>query len=160
MDNILFLDIDGVLNSMRSSVAYGTYNKLDEISVKLLNEICLDCGCGIVISSTWRKNHKPHKLVGILQGHGVDKFPMNEMLKLDCFYTPVINTHGSIRGNEIEQWLKEYGGCNYVILDDDSDMTDEQKQNHFVHVNGEVGITVQNMLDVKKLFKKQVLGEV
>ena len=45
------------------------------------------------------------------------------------------------RGAEIDGWLKEHPEVvNYVIIDDRTDFTDEQKE-HFVHVDPMWGLT-------------------
>ena len=41
----------------------------------------------------------------------------------------------------------------YCIIDDDCDMTDEQKQNHFVHTNWEIGLNKKHYPKIKKILK-------
>lgn len=123
---VIFLDIDGVLNSTRSAVAFKGYpfpghneDKFDYIAVELIRRICSK-NVKIVLSSTWKmdKNYKK-----ILNLPIIDK-------------TPVLDT---IRGEEIALWIKNNGEPEkWVILDDDSDMLESQ-MNNFVktdHRNG------------------------
>ncbi len=53
---VIFLDIDGVLNSHRTAAAYREplMRKLDPVSVKLLHRIVSKADAKLVISSTWR----------------------------------------------------------------------------------------------------------
>lgn len=49
------------------------------------------------------------------------------------------------RGEEIDKWLKEkQKQYRYVILDDDSDMLDAQR-NNFIHTDWKVGLTEENV---------------
>ena len=58
---VLFLDIDGVLNSTRTAVANGGYphelhhrEAFDWTSIKLLQRLCDSAGVLVVLSSAWR----------------------------------------------------------------------------------------------------------
>lgn len=66
---ILFLDVDGVLNSRRNVVAYGAYpwpnggvagnpkNKeenLDPLAIGMIRKLCAESSAKIVLHSTWR----------------------------------------------------------------------------------------------------------
>lgn len=159
---VIFLDIDGVLNSDRSMVANGPMPNdhldtdafshqylvwmTDPIAVKLLNRAVREAGAKMVISSTNRMMGHT-KCVEALRAMGVE----GEFIGS----TPVINAD---RGVEIQDWLNSWkagGGeeiTHYAIIDDDGDMLDHQMP-HFVHVNGRVGIT---HADYEKL--KEVLG--
>jgi hypothetical protein len=130
---ILFLDINGVLNSRNDPALLGFYCGISAAKVKLLNEIVDATGCKIVISSSWRYGRSVEKLQALLHLHGfvgevVDKTPS----------LPLCNTEkreynewrvGIDRGCEIEKWLSDHKGngiTHYCILDDNADMTDEQ----------------------------------
>lgn len=60
---VIFLDIDGVLCSYRSSIAYGGFpicldknhiKKFDHVAVNLIKKLCHETKSKIIISSTWR----------------------------------------------------------------------------------------------------------
>jgi histidinol phosphatase-like enzyme len=125
---ILFLDIDGVLNS-------GNYIKrldgrfddpkyqIDPEAVVRLNAITQLTGCKIVVSSTWRlaflgQMADPlRSLQGCLQMYGIT----GEVIDM----TPnKPNSTRNRRGKEIQAWLDEhYSEVEvFVIVDDDSDM--------------------------------------
>ena len=56
MNPVLFLDIDGVLNSRECwDRLRGLRHKIDREKVALLNEVVAATDCRIVVSSTWRK---------------------------------------------------------------------------------------------------------
>lgn len=116
---VLFLDIDGVLNTTRSFIYVKQSNlpidTLDPVACSLLKYIQEETDCKIVISSTWRilsSLEEISKAVGIKV---TDK-------------TPEINSRH--RGTEIDLWMQQnYYPPKYVILDDDSDMLESQMSN-------------------------------
>lgn len=136
---VCFLDIDGCLNSMRSCYAYGGFgslrtsfmtfdeSKLDPVAVKLVQRLVEETDAKIVISSSWR----------ILAKGGIKDFDFLELPIID--FTPDIPGR-RIRGDEIKKWLDEHPEVeSYVILDDDSDMLEEQVDN-FVHTDADIGL--------------------
>ena len=123
--NILFLDIDGVLNSAKlwardkpKSNTYMTRELCERFSAMLdqLPDV------KIVMSSTWRMGYYD-KAIDMLSKHGVskDRFigktPIGGTIRLSGISESVE------RGIEIQQWLDAHPGVEkFVILDDNSDM--------------------------------------
>lgn len=125
---VLFLDIDGVLNSSawmitlkkgkEANRVYGGdgdqwwIDMLEPRAVLLLNEVLECTGAKVVLSSTWRLRHTPEA--------------MQRLLKTRGFTGEVIGRTPRMagqRGYEIRQWLKEHPEVEtYAIVDDDSDM--------------------------------------
>lgn len=171
---VVFLDIDGVLNSElmyeicqgisalrkkkikvpKEFLKFGKpagkkypYSEIDTYSISLLNDLIKRAKCKIVISSTWKNSPLSHQGISakeILYKSGVIKGSI-------IGSTPNLGK-GTIRGNEIRQWMAENNkliGCyasdyhNYVILDDDSDMLLWQQYN-YIHVDGWCGLTLNN----------------
>jgi len=130
---ILFLDIDGVLNHSHG-VTKGGMLWIDPEHVKHLNSIVEQSGCRIVLSSVWRTIYKL-SIVGLFLEECGFKYKSELIDK-----TTVLPQE--IRGKEIEKWLQRYGRVvdQYVIIDDDSDMTKEQKPN-FVQTSFKTGLT-------------------
>ncbi len=119
MRKILFLDVDGVVNSAEHAHRQGKGGILgiDPFPAFLVGKIQLDTGCEVVLSSTWRLWPSTREEVA----QKVVKF-------IDC--TP--DLRGAPRGAEIQAWLeKNPDVTQYAILDDDSDMLDSQKSNFF-----------------------------
>jgi hypothetical protein len=123
---IIFLDIDGVLNSSEtirhnheSGLLKGDYDLPQKQFVDRVNRIIIEATAKVVISSSWR-----------YQGFDrVSKTLYSCGLLPDSIIgmTPLLS--GDIlRGQEIQEWLsvadKEYDIERIVILDDDSDMGD------------------------------------
>lgn len=109
---VLFLDIDGVLNSHRSCYALGGFPhgfdkvhraRFDEVAVALVRDVCRETDCSIVLSSSWRIIHSVHECA-----NGLD-LPIFDA-------TP---TTPGIRGNQIKEWLTAHPEVvQYAIVDD------------------------------------------
>lgn len=112
---VLFLDIDGVVNS-RATTDFRQLYPLDKYMAFMVGKIQLDTGCKVVLSSSWR-NHPDGVAV------------VNKSIVQTIDITP--NMSG-MRGNEIAEWLRLHPEVErYAILDDDSDMLPEQMPNFF-----------------------------
>ena len=153
MRKIIFLDIDGVLNTkewhsrMTKDAPKDEYGyAFDPVTVKNLAHIIDKTGADIVISSSW-KSYGVAKLrkmweIRNLPGTILDITPntiSDEMLlnaNLDEMEL------GVCRGNEIKEWLSRHKGevANYVIIDDFDDLLPEQ-ENHTVLTDSLIGIT-------------------
>lgn len=125
---IIFLDIDGVLNSetwLRNVpfIPYSTdewerdINQLDPNAVRLLNQIIRETGASLVLSSTWRILTPIPRLVNLLRQRANDVGEQFLGEFIGC--TPVLS--GS-RGSEISSWMSLVRPDKFVILDDDDDM--------------------------------------
>jgi hypothetical protein len=163
---VLFLDLDGVLNSERSFLA-GAYRTaayhlenpkdpyylkittctIDPIACGLVNRICRELDVSIVISSTHRMHFKdgPEKLNQI-------KNYFNNLGVGGEYIVDYTMRLGTIRGLEIDEWLKRHPDItHYAILDDSSDMLEEQMKN-FVRCNLDNGMSTQNYRQLYKIF--------
>jgi hypothetical protein len=148
---ILFLDMDGVLNSMefmkrrnQESTCHEDrwVNNVDPLAVARLNRIVAETGALIVISSTWRKLCDCQEMQRILEIHGFTGHVVGETPdfgKRRWYGAGVGNCY--TRGHEIREWFNEHPlGMHsrvasfvpsrsskepvesFVILDDSSDM--------------------------------------
>lgn len=129
---VLFLDIDGVLNSTKTAVAFGGYphepehiEAFDKAAIKLIQRLCDSSGVQVVLSSAWRITHD-FKVIG------------------EAFGLPIIDRTPSLlgtRGTEINAWLSQHPEVTqYAIVDDDSDMLPDQMV-RFVQTSGHEGLT-------------------
>ena len=144
---ILFLDIDGVLNSrawnytnsdarFRDDLSHG----IDPAAVARLNQIVLVSKCRVVLSSAWRCLDPIAHVNRALRGRGF----VTHLLGA----TPSLG--GDPRGHEIKTWLELVEGVyHFVILDDDSDM--DSVQDHLVQTNYELGLRSEHVLPALKL---------
>ena len=147
---IVFLDIDGVLNSAHFFYKANKFERnnlrsqLDPEAIAYLNEIY---DWNFVLSSTWRKFYKIDEMNEMLHGLG--------FYGTISDYTPVLDWQGSLRGNEIRQFLRNHkldDRDDYIIFDDDSDMLLCQKD-HFIHVDGYFGLGPNHVYRAKRAIK-------
>lgn len=143
MTKIIFLDIDGVLNSedelrnLPEKKEHTIEDEIYDIHCKALQTIVEKTNAVVVLSSTWR-----HSYFDLVKN------------KLEKYNIKIIDKTGTgcndcLRGNLIYKWIKEhediisckyYDYKNYLILDDNSDMLYWQKDN-FIKVDGKTGLT-------------------
>ena len=153
MKKVIFLDIDGVLNTHRWSCEIIDDASEDEFgrsfdpkAVANLARIIEKTGAEIVISSSWkfygvtalRKLWERRRLPGTILDITPNTMSDELLLNIDLEKTDL----GVCRGNEIKEWLELYEGeeFNYVIIDDMDDMLPEQEK-HFVRADMEFGIS-------------------
>jgi hypothetical protein len=177
---LLFLDIDGVLNSHKTQVIYGTIafpgsdssngyvdnaHATDRLAAELVNKLCEATGAYIVVSSSWRVGSTLAQVRIMLETLGVNpKYILGK--------TDTMNGH---RGGQIARfksaisspdglkWLKK---CelvdedlvlaekvyveSYAIVDDDSDMREDQKP-YFVNTTFMDGLTCALAVELGKI---------
>lgn len=154
----IFLDIDGVLNSHRTAVGFQhvLQRKLDPVAVMMLHRIVKNAEAVIVISSTWRLSKGWKELVwGCLREAGwpwdhYGFIPMDTCPIIDR--TPKYLGAGTVRGDEIAKWLEdnpEYD--DYIIIDDDSDMLDDQKD-RFIHCDHHIGLGYDQWMKIREIW--------
>lgn len=124
--NIIFLDIDGVLNSMpyfeelkkSGDVDNNKFHEISKFHLSMLSIIYHECNAKIVLASTWRDLYDgPSKDAYKMYQYLVDSLAKYDMYIFDK--TPVINFD---RPLEIHTWLNNHTEIeidNFVILDDD-----------------------------------------
>jgi len=167
---LIFLDIDGVLNSHQH---YYTKNLLGYPEEDPRKDLCMTAvsmlykileahpECKIVISSTWRlpylKNKEKHisqifdpvphdRLRKLLKDRTIDATPC---LRGDVRVGVKDESRSRFRGEDIQLWLDTNKGklspeMTFVILDDDSDMS--YLYNHFIKIDGYVGLTYKDAI--------------
>ena len=153
MNPILFLDIDGVLNSVDWAIAKrqqeiaehrpptGGVFGIDPAAVVHLQRIVDETNCDIVITSSWRRIHPVHEIRGLLYQAG--------LLRGDTIgKTPSL--YGLKRGHEVDNWISANAKrmlyqtdnglrhVSYCCLDDDSNFLAYQP---LVQTDNQVGLT-------------------
>jgi hypothetical protein len=149
---IIFLDIDGVLNSHKTfdnskrkqkDYVWKETDDIDPDNVAQLNRILNITNAFIVISSSWRNGRSVELLKTIAQKVRIDSTRIIDK-------TPTLTRD---RGDEIKLWLKKNRQVKkFVILDDDSDMGSLKK--HLVQTDPSIGLSEQIAdIVIKKLNK-------
>lgn len=139
--NIIFLDFDGVIVTQKSR-----FHKFDKDCVSLVKYIMEETDSHIVISSSWRYQTSLEQFRDMFKEYKIDR-------KRIIGLTPILKSR--TRGQEISAWFikaKEKIEINsYVILDDDSDMTNHL--NYFVKTDTYKGISKDQALKAISILK-------
>ena len=140
---VVFLDIDGVLNSLdylRSLRRKPGTHKIDPLAVERLNRITDATDAAIVVSSAWRIMGL-RSIRALLREHGVTAKIVG--------VTPDDNR---IRGLQIAQWLNIHNVDAYVILDDDADMG--RLMGRLVQTDFDFGLTDEHVTKAVAMLSK------
>ncbi|MCO7186091.1 HAD domain-containing protein [Tenacibaculum sp. XPcli2-G] len=145
--NILFLDIDGVLNSRQWHSSENC--KILEITVKrffdpacveYLNKIVNETETKVVISSSWRILRSLQNLQDLFKSIGFTGKIFGKTEDLSIFEPDTPN----LRGVEIQNWIKDNQKhfktpIKYVIIDDENEFFSHQEQ-FFFQTNPDIGL--------------------
>lgn len=139
---ILFLDIDGVLNSKRTCEAFDGYphnfadmKRFDSVAIALVQRLCAQTACAVVLSSDWRFDFTAQETAKALDLPVIDVTP---------------KLVGS-RGKEINAWLAAHPEVTvFAIVDDIAEMFDTHPI-QFVHTDDKVGLSLTNYLDLRRI---------
>lgn len=162
MYNVVFLDIDGVLNSNfwnennEREISNGTLVDIEK--VKLLSTLVKSTESKLILHSGWRfwfdENLKPlrmeaEKFIEMLEKQG---------LKLDGV-TPDLTTEeiretkkfSLVKAKEILQWLSENDGVqNWVVLED-LDLHNDVIEKSQIKTDATVGLTLDDIVRAEKI---------
>ena len=150
--NIIFLDVDGVLNSIDHAKkvyeetlrAHSGYEyPFDPECLERLQRLVEKTDARIVITSTWRKTEEGKRVLqNILEQYDL----ANRVIG----YTPILNKK---RGEEIKSFLETLNvEASYIILDDDDDM--EELTPYLILTSMKTGLTEEKMMEGMQKLKK------
>lgn len=143
---IIFLDIDGVINTDRAIMIQRNHNSeefvFDQKTMKHLKEIVTETNAYFVISSTWRVHYGTSNLLWNSLIRNLNQYGLEERI---IGITPILDQdlRTSNRWKEIQNWLTENQNKeieSFVILDDEWDMG-IYTLNEFVKCQGYLGIS-------------------
>lgn len=156
MSKVIFLDIDGVLNTQQHQQdlrarGLATSDKwgalFDPQAVSQLKHIIEQTGADIVLISSWKffgletmkqmwsDRKLPSRLLDITEASSSDEMLLSiDLERGDCF--------NPCKGVEIEAWLRQHPKFNatYVIIDDEAVVLPSQRA-YFVQTKPEVGLS-------------------
>lgn len=146
MKPVIFLDFDGVLNSLRSALAFGGCGRhqFDAVAIDLVARLACEANANVVISSAWRIGQTVEGLRAILGKYSAT------LAGRVIGMTP---RGGECRGADIARWLAENPNDHnrsFVIVDDDADMLDGQLP-HFVQTRHRDGFGVPEYLHALRI---------
>ena len=146
---VIFLDIDGVLNTPKLLQKFG-WNFIDDILVALLARIVRETDSKIVLSSTWRIEEHDKKLVAqALSRHGLEIFDVTPVINKtvnSASWDNWVNASEAVRdswvkrSDEIQAWLDGASVDKFAILDD---VADAHIEGSFFQTDEKRGLTVE-----------------
>lgn len=139
-EKVVFLDIDGVLNSESGE----DMRILDPKAVALLKKLIEKHRAVIVVSSVWRKLDWPNRIIKAFKKAGWEQPPIVDRTPILC----------SLRGEEIKLWLSQNDVEVFVIIDDDTDMLPEQL-NNFIRCHTDYGLTKKQIEAADRIFNRK-----
>lgn len=142
---VIFLDIDGVLNSdeyfdkIKDLNIQGIQSEVDIEKIKLLKKAIDETGAKVVLSSSWRYTRNAQYLKELLQQYGI--------------YTDSTPFLQNKRGLEIKKWLDNNPSVeDFVILDDEIfDSYDEELLEKLIKISNGNGISFGEGLQLKDI---------
>jgi hypothetical protein len=134
--NIIFTDIDGVLNPKWTKT-------WDRKCVRLYNEICDELDLVPVLSSTWRVKRTIQEMNQVFRNQGI----YHEIGD----FTPVLIDED--RGAEIDWWLRNNEWSNYCVIDDKVKGIVDYVGN-VVEINTFKGIQECDLDKIREIFNK------
>lgn len=155
---LLFLDIDGVLNSdiwiSKNSDNIRKGKLIDETRVKLLAEIINKTQALIVLHSGWRFwfdhelnpiREEAEHLTKILEFHGLkiyDKTPDLTTEEIRC-----TKQFSLVKAQEILLWLEHHKDVQSYLVLDDLDLNNNILKNRLIQTNAAIGLNEENVLN-------------
>ena len=135
--NVIFTDIDGVLNPHWKS-------KWSKNAISIYNRLCYEFNLLPVITSTWRLNHSKEELQRIFTEQGISS----------TIYDYTIHLEQQDRGLEIENWLSNNKFDFYVVIDDRVSNI-EPYVNNVVKCNSWEGLTINEYNKIKEIYENR-----
>lgn len=147
---IIFLDIDGVLNT-EPNLEKG--EDLDPKIVRLLGELTRQTSAGIVITSSWRHRFSVAEMKKIFKEHDFGG-------EVPIVGTTSIEDPEEDRGSHIKKFIKDNDQLpidSYVIIDDRHKESLSKKQlKRFVHTDSKRGASRANFYKAKMILNKPI----
>ncbi len=133
---VLFLDIDGVMNSTGSILQHKSNRIFTPEAIRCLRQIIAKTTCSIVISSSWREPEQWLIVPEVFTRNG-----LGQVLDLIIGTTPIFpSSIGATREDEVDYWLAAHRHSGpYAILDDIPCSGDHST--HWVQTSTETGLT-------------------
>ena len=152
---VIFLDIDGVLNSIAfDRERTSEHGNIDETRLPLLKQILDETGALIVLSSSWRKHWD--KESSLCDNLGVEINSIFGIYDI-AIYDKTPQLQSNDRAEEIRWWLSQNEMVkSFVILDDIAFGWGLDLQDHLVKTNCRIGrgLECQHVIRAIELLNK------
>lgn len=161
MNKVIFLDIDGVLNSNswnnshQKEISDG--NLIDEEKIRLLGILIRNTEAKIILHSGWKfwfdfelkpLRKEADRLKKLFEKEGLcvegitPDYSTEEIRKTKKF--------SLVKAKEILAWLSEHQDIDKWIVLDDLDLHNKEVAKHQIKTNPEIGLTIENIHEAEK----------
>ena len=145
---ILFLDIDGVLNTknhLRRQIKQGKKaSRFDwcPVAVAHVNLLTKKLGAQIIVTSTWRYEYSLDELKELFHQNGIHRDHVTGVIP-----SLIYGERSTTRGEAIQAWIEENESHNelHLILDDNDNGISERFP-HFTQTSEKEGFADQEMI--------------
>ena len=157
--NVVFLDVDGVLNYDGCKDKFGHYIGVDDALVERLARIVKSANAQIVLTSSWKELWLEDMPPGEI--HPMAKYLLEKLKKQGLHIADRTDDNGWDRGKGIRKWMRHVSISNidgWVVLDDEifRDYESEGIVPHLVRTNFCCGLTDADVdLAIKILNEKK-----
>lgn len=163
MSKVLFLDIDGVLNSNFWNDSHQTEisdsTLIDEEKIKLLALLVKETGAKIILHSGWRFWFDAELKPLCTEAAKLAKLFAKENLYISGV-TPDLTTEeirktkkfSLVKADEILLWLSLHNITTGWVVLDDLDLHNDQIRRHQVKTDQTVGLTLEDVKQAEKIF--------
>ena len=162
MEKVIFLDIDGVLNSNfwndnhQNEISDGTL--IDEEKIKLLGNLVRSTDAKIILHSGWKfwfdsylnpLREEAAKLKNLLLEEGIyiegvtPDFSTDEIRRTKKF--------SLVKAKEVLGWLDKHNDVSEWIVIDDLDLHSAEIEKFQIKTNASIGLTIENVNEAKML---------
>jgi hypothetical protein len=162
---ILFLDIDGVLNTVKDL----NPDYINPAKASLVNGLCQETGTVIVISSSWRLASSWNMFSRFNVRDDAEAMQRTmQHLRAAGITVPIIGATPGVysiglptsafrfreRECEIQAWLDQHPGTQtFAILDDDASLKRGLLAPHLVSTSEAIGVMVEHIVKLRKLLE-------
>lgn len=153
---VIFLDIDGVLNSKQWNESHQKEIEggklIDSTTVRLLAEIVQQTGSLIILHSGWRFwldeslqaiRKESENLLNLLEENGLSIYAMTPDLTTEEIRRT--KEFGRVKAKEILLWLEQNENVESWIVLEDLDLLNDRVRNRQVQTNSEYGMTQEDV---------------
>ncbi len=159
---VIFLDIDGVLNSNfwndahQREISDGTL--IDGGKIQLLGQLIKSTKAKVVLHSGWKfwfdHEMKPlrkesERLKSMLEEEGIEIDDMTPDHSTEDIRKS--RKFSLVKANEILVWISEHDNVDKWIVIDDLDLHNEKIGKHQIQTNASVGLTIENINEAEKM---------
>lgn len=142
--NVVFLDVDGVLNYDGCKEKFKQYIGIDDALVERLARIVRSANAQIVLTSSWKELWLEDLPPGEI--HPMARYLLEKLKKQGLHIADRTDDNGYDRGKGIRKWMRHVGVAGiegWVVLDDEvfRDYESEEITPHLVKTSFSCGLT-------------------